>query len=82
MPKLRRVRACDGQCCKESPRFPTADRSSCLYLENGRCLIQAGKAEVPENYEDWFINTCLRWPHFWRAGRDTGGCCWQWVDGN
>ena len=27
-----------------------------------------------------FEETCLNWPH--NSHRDTGDCCWQWVDGD
>ena len=28
---LQKVRPCDGQCCKESPRFPNRNGTDCIY---------------------------------------------------
>lgn len=82
--RLVQVRKCDGQCCKESPRFPNADRTDCIYRtepnqEKG-CAIQRDLSLIPEGSEDLVIRTCLQWPHFWPAGRGTNGCCWDWVE--
>ena len=89
MVKLKQIRECDGQCCEEKPRWPTADGKSCQYLEDGKCLIKSGDAPVPaESSPTWpdrdpkevFTETCLNWPQNSPEGRDVGGCCFQWVD--
>lgn len=85
MKRLRRVRPCDGQCCKESPRFPNVDKTDCVYHDNG-CALMRGEAEVPdgESYilpgrtaREVYEETCMNWPHN-LPDRPTGGCCWQW----
>ena len=88
---LKQVRKCDGACCKASPRFPTPDGKSCVYLDFGGCRIQQGTEVCPKgqsslypeetNYEV-FKRTCLNWPDN-LPGRNTGNCCKQWIeDGN
>jgi hypothetical protein len=79
MPRLVRVRPCDGECCAESPRFPNVDKSDCIYHDDKGCQLQRDLKLIPEGSEDLVISTCLQWPHFWPAGRGTAGCCWQWV---
>lgn len=93
--ELIQVRKCDGACCIESPRFPNADHSDCIYrdattpergctLQSDPSLIPEGKCPVMTNMsaKDAFINTCLRWPQ--ETGElklgETGGCCWQVVE--
>jgi hypothetical protein len=84
--QLVQVRECDGKCCEEKPRWPRGN--SCRFLLNGKCMIKAGKAEVPSDpspaYPDRdpqevFDETCDKWPQNSHEGKDTGGCCWQWV---
>lgn len=95
MLKLIQVRKCDGQCCKESPRFPDENGNDCIYRdprhpEKG-CTLQIDSSLIPEgrcpvmtnmSAEEAFINTCLRWPQ--ETGElklgETGGCCWQVVN--
>lgn len=86
--RLVQVRECDGQCCKESPRWPDAE-GSCRFLIDGQCAVMAGNLSVPDDpspawpdrHPLWVFNeTCRAWPHNSKEGRDTGGCCWQWVD--
>lgn len=93
--RLKKVRACDGACCRESPRWPNADGSDCIYRygkgkENGGCLLMKGKAPFPKGQcpvidmpaKQAFEETCKGWPQNSEPGRSTGGCCWQWVDGD
>ena len=88
--RLVKVRECDGQCCKEGPRFPNADHTDCIYhdgKDERGCALMRGEASVPDEPSVIFPNrtalevykeTCRDWPHN-RPGRGTGGCCWQWV---
>lgn len=89
---LVRVRDCDGQCCKESPRWPTADGKSCVYLNaDNRCELQLDLSIIPDESsshafpnkgtKEVFMETCLEWPHnsYPMIGK-TGECCWQWVE--
>jgi hypothetical protein len=87
--KLVQIRECDGQCCKESPRWPTVDGLSCQYLKDGKCLIKTGEQPIPtkasptwpnKSSHEVFQETCVDWPQNSPEGRDTGGCCWQWVE--
>ncbi len=39
---LKQVRPCDGQCCKESPRFPTRSGKDCIY----RTSKTSGKDDI------------------------------------
>jgi hypothetical protein len=86
--KLVQVRECDGKCCEEKPRWPTVD-GSCQYLKDGKCLIKTGAQPIPSKESPTgpgrdpkavFQETCVDWPQNSPEGRDTGGCCWQWVD--
>lgn len=79
--KLIQTRECNGSCCEESPRFPGGEYS-CIFRREDRCLLMTGEEEIPEGSEDLFIRTCKQWPQFWPAGRGTGNCCWEWVDGD
>ena len=87
---LKQVRECDGQCCKDSPRFPIVidGTRTCKFLDiqaNGlHCSIQRGTAKVPSGMsvplphltnQEAFQLTCIDWPTN-RIGRNTGGCCW------
>lgn len=74
-----RTRECDGQCCKESPRFPNAEKTDCIYHDENGCQLQRDLSLIPEGYEDRVIQTCKQWPQNSPVGRSTGGCCWQWV---
>lgn len=96
--RLVQVRKCDGECCKESPRFPNADRTDCIYRteqnpEKG-CILQCDASLIPDGQcpvlphftaKEAFEQTCLPWPENSdpKIG-ETGNCCWQWVadDGN
>ena len=93
MVRLVQVRECDGKCCEEKPRWPNADHSHCIYwsltqAEIDGCALMRGEAEVPDESPIWpersgtevYQETCVEWPHNTREGRDTGGCCWQWID--
>ena len=51
---LRQVRRCDGQCCRESPRFPNADGTDCIHhltssdgKENAGCELMNNPAKRP-----------------------------------
>ncbi|MDX1489092.1 MAG: hypothetical protein R3268_12865 [Acidiferrobacterales bacterium] len=87
--KLVQVRECDGQCCRESPRWPVEGGDRCLFLDtDGKCSIKKGDYPVPiiesptwpgRDPAEVFQETCVNWPQNSPEGRDTGGCCWQWV---
>ena len=98
--KLSQVRECDGKCCEESPRFPNAEGTHCIYFDLataadvgtlafiGGCKIMRGEAAVPDGESptnpgqsaaQTYQETCVDWPQN-MPGRDTGGCCLQWVE--
>lgn len=87
---LDQVRECDGACCKESPRWPNADRSDCIFHDAKGCQITRGEAEIPIGQSrivdmttvEFYENTCLNWPQNSdpKLG-ETANCCWQWIDG-
>ena len=95
---LVQVRVCDGKCCEESPRYPKLDNLDCVYhikgigKENSGCALMNGDAVSPlegdlkvwpgQNNSVTFQKTCVDWPQNSPIGRGTGGCCWQWVDGD
>ncbi len=93
--KLVQVRECDGKCCEESPRFPNTEGTHCIYWSStrafiGGCKIMRGEANVPDepsptnpdhSATETYQQTCANWPEN-IPGRGTGGCCWQWVDGD
>ena len=93
--KLIQVRKCDGACCKESPRFPNADHSDCIYRDPSKpergCTLQSDPSLIPEgkcpmlpnmSAAEAFDMTCLRWPQETCDAKleETGKCCWQWVE--
>lgn len=94
MKTLVQVRPCDGKCCEESPRWPNADNTDCIYRkvdgkETFGCMLMTGEASMLEDEsptnpdqsaEKTFQETCVDWPQ--NSSRGTGGCCWQWVDGD
>lgn len=91
-----RVRKCDGECCRESPRFPNAEHSDCIYhdrtgKEAGGCRLMRGADPIPTEggvplgeltTEQVFQETCVKWPQQNSAPEagSTGGCCLQWID--
>ena len=90
--KLIRTRECDGACCVESPRFPNADRSDCIFHVNNGCDIKRGVSELPTGMspvrpnlttEEEFEDTCVGWPQncppHKQNERNNGKCCLQWV---
>lgn len=91
---LVRVRECDAACCRESPRFPNADGSDCIYNVDRSCELMSGTHFIPlrrsvifadRSARDVFLETCVEWPQNTpvdkrRIGK-TGDCCWQWFDG-
>ncbi len=92
--KLIQVRSCDGQCCRESPRFPNADHSDCIYhdgvdktkgcaLQRDPSLIPAGPCPaLPRMSAKQAVQeTCVDWPANSPAREgSTSECCWQWVN--
>jgi len=88
--RLVRTRECDGQCCKEHPRFPTDDGKDCVYLKDRRCTLWNNPSLIPDGdcpvwrehtAVDAFILSCKQWPHNAKPDKGgTQGCCWQWVD--
>lgn len=90
---LARVRECDAACCRESPRFPNADGSDCIYNVDASCELMSGKATMPDrrsviftdrSAREVFQETCVDWPQNTPVDKrridKTGGCCWQWVE--
>jgi len=93
MSKLVRTRECDGQCCRESPRFPNADHTDCVYHIDNGCDIKRGVSQVPEGMspvrphltaQEEFDDTCEGWPQNCPPHKQTPknnmGCCLQWVE--
>jgi hypothetical protein len=85
--KLVQVRKCDGKCCEEKPRFPNKHHSHCIFWD-GHCKLMTGEEKIPQgespiwpgrSSEEVFQETCKEWPQNSHEGKDTGGCCWQWV---
>jgi len=92
--RLVQTRSCDGQCCRESPRFPNDDHTDCKYRdptnpEKG-CLLQRDPSLIPEGNcpalpkmgaKEAFELTCINWPENSdpKLG-ETANCCWQWVE--
>lgn len=75
--KLVQVRECDGACCRESPRFPNAAHSDCIYhdtsggKENAGCMLMRGDAPTPKEggiawdgktTQQMYQATCVDWP--------------------
>lgn len=75
--RLVQVRSCDGECCRESPRFPNADHSDCIYHDTARgklafgCSIMRGDAAIPSGQSEiepkstcakLYKRTCVDWP--------------------
>lgn len=71
------VRECDGACCRESPRFPNADHSDCIYHDtsggklNAGCMLMRGAAPIPSEGSvplrdltagQVYQQTCVEWP--------------------
>lgn len=86
--QLKQVRPCDGECCKESPRWPNKDHSDCIYHINNGCALMKKDIEVPDEESIIFPGqsakrvfelTCIDWPQN-MPGRKTANCCWQWVN--
>ena len=90
---LVKVRECDGSCCKESPRYPNADSTDCIYRTNSDqsrgCSLMNPDADLDSlppspcmpdaSGKQCVTETCLNYPHNTREGRSLGNCCWQWV---
>ena len=84
---LKRVRECDAQCCRDSPQFPSEDRSTCIYLVKTKCGLMEDSLTptgiCPANPKltanEAYTKHCVEWPDN-MPGRDTGNCCWQWVE--
>ena len=87
MLRLVQVRRCDGKCCEESPRFPNATHTDCIYhAGRGGCRLMRDPALIPTGESptqpgrpaaETFQKTCVDFPHNLPAERGTGGCCWQ-----
>jgi len=87
--KLVRIRECDGQCCKDTPRFPNKDKTDCVYHIDNGCDLMRDSSLVPDTNSvarpnmtgiDDFISVCKQWPQFYPSTRKTGNCCLQWVN--
>lgn len=94
MLKLVKVRECDSACCRESPRFPNADHSDCIYNDGEDktkgCSLQRDPSLIPRGScpaiprmtaKEAVQETCIDWPQNspQRLG-STSECCWQWVE--
>ncbi len=66
MLQLIQVRDCDGQCCREGPRFPNKDGSDCIYrtagsgkddtrLAQSGCKLMSGEEPVPDGPSVIFV---------------------------
>ena len=47
---MKQVRACDGVCCKQNPRWPNEDGTDCIFHDRKDaqgCMIMRGEAEIP-----------------------------------
>lgn len=76
--QLVQVKRCDGACCRESPRFPNADHSDCIFhdtsggKETAGCMLMTGAKTLRGDeqiikYEgrtrqSIFEETCVAWP--------------------
>ena len=89
--QLKQVRPCDGECCKESPRWPNKDHSDCIYHDDKGCKIHRGEAEIPKgpcpvipslDGPQVFKKYCTDWPQKNCDTKlsETANCCWQWVN--
>ncbi len=79
---LKQTKPCNASCCRAAPAFPekVGDRM-CRYLNSeNRCMVMLGEVKLTGNDLDKFTKSCDEWPHN-SPGRDTGDCCWEWVDG-
>lgn len=88
---LKKIRECDGVCCKEAPQFPdeTSTEHKCVYQEGITCVLQRDRKLPAEHIcpanpklsgNVAFYRNCLQWPQNTIPGEDLGGCCWKWVD--
>jgi hypothetical protein len=88
--KLVRVRECDGACCKASPRWPTKDGKSCVFLsQDNLCKIKLNPELLPRepspvypnrSSKETFQETCVDWPQKGvQSIGQTDECCLQWV---
>jgi len=92
--RLTQTRDCDGRCCKESPRWPNAEGTDCIFHKGTGpfmgCKLMLKEAKIPDKCpampdrtgQDAFSYSCQDWPESMPEGRSTGNCCLQWVNGN
>ena len=92
--ELVKVRECDGACCRESPRFPNADHSDCIYHDGvdktKGCALQRDPSLMPtgdcpvwpgRSAKEVVQETCIDWPESTVNRPDSlSECCWQWVE--
>ena len=80
--ELKQTRECDGSCCRAAPQFPNEDRSDCIYHIEVGCDLML-RPKLQESLSTFDLNkfevACKDWPHN-MPGRETGDCCWQWVE--
>lgn len=61
---LQQIRRCDGQCCKESPRFPNPAGTDCIHhlnpkgKESSGCALMVDSSQVPV---EGFKSRLIRW---------------------
>lgn len=88
---LEQIRECDGQCCRESPRWPNAENTDCIFHKGDGplgCELTLEEETIPAECprlpsmtgEDAFYFSCRDWPESMPVGRGTRGCCLQWID--
>jgi len=80
--KLVRTRDCNGSCCRSSPQFANDDKTDCIYhIGNGCELMRTPtlQKKLSEFELNKFNIACNEWPHN-MPNRETGDCCWQWVE--
>lgn len=52
---LKKLRACDGSCCRQSPRFPNAEGTDCIYhkVDKGKeasgCQLMTGAKTISDD---------------------------------
>lgn len=86
---LKRLRLCDGQCCREMPLRPVEGGGDCHFRdpthpERG-CTAMSTPARVREMTSDeqaYFELACLNWPQNTTPDiqGSFGGCCWSYKD--
>jgi len=82
--KFVKIRPCDAACCRAAPAFPEqVGDKECKYRDPSTpekgCRIMRGEIALFGDDKEKFEIVCERWPQN-MPNRDTGNCCWQWVE--